>query len=95
MNRIAILLDKNGEFAGIFSDEPIAVFIVDPNAPHDRVYAYGSTIIGADKVDEQVRGFLPDPQGYGFGHMGVDAPRPAEKPKPTLRIVHPEDSSND
>jgi hypothetical protein len=93
MNRIAILLDKNGEFAGVFSDEPVAVFIVDPNAPHDRVYAYGSTVIGADKVDDQVRGFVPDPQGYSFGHVGVDTPRPVERPRPALRIVEPEDGA--
>ncbi len=93
MNRIAILLDKNGEFAGVFSDEPIAVFIVDPNAPHDRVYAYGSTVVGADKVDDQVRGFVPDRQGYSFGHSGVYAVGPVEKPKPSLRIVKPEDEA--
>lgn len=93
MNRLAILLDQSGEFAGVFSDEPIAVFIVDPNAPNDRVYAYGSTVIGADKVDEQVRGFVPDPQGNSFGHAGVDAVRLPELPRPALRIVQPEDGA--
>lgn len=91
MNRIAILLDKNGEFAGVFSDEPIAVFIVDANAPHDRVYAYGSTVVGAEKVDDQVRGFVPDPQGYSFGHVGVGAPKPAERTRPVLSVVQPEE----
>jgi hypothetical protein len=59
----------------------------------ESVYAYGSTVVGADKVDDQVRGFVPDPQGYSLGHAGVDAPKPAERPRPVLRVVQPEDEA--
>ncbi len=85
MNRIAIMLNAHGEFDGVFSDEPIAVFIIDPNSKDDRVYAYGAAVIGFEGVDDQVRGFVPDPH-HAHGHAGV-ALRKAPKPKPALRIV--------
>lgn len=48
VNRVCVLLDANGDFAGVASDSPIAVFVVDEAAPSDRVYAYASTVVGRD-----------------------------------------------
>lgn len=38
MNRIAIILDPNGNIERVVSDEPVDVYTVSESAPNDRVY---------------------------------------------------------
>lgn len=93
MNRIAILLNGAGEFAGVCSDEPVAVFIIDPNAKSDRVYHYGSTQVGPGFVDQATAGFIGDLSGHSLGHAGsamLARPQKPAPPKPSLRIVTPD-----
>jgi hypothetical protein len=91
MNRIAIMLNAAGEFSGVCSDEPVAVFIVDPNAKREPVYHFGSTQVGHEHVDRATAGFVGHPAGHSFGIAGGSAPPPKpEKPKPGLRVVTPD-----
>ena len=61
MNRVVIKLTKNGEFDGVCSDEPVEVFVVDPNCGADRVYLYGAAEIGPQHVRREIG-------GYAVGH---------------------------
>lgn len=37
-NRVAIILDDNGEFSGVVADSEIEFFVVQPSCERDRVY---------------------------------------------------------
>lgn len=44
MNRVVILLDKNGDLSVVASDEPVEVYVVSESAPDDRVYLYNAKV---------------------------------------------------
>lgn len=50
MNRVCIIMDKNGEFSGMASDEEIELFIVQPSCGRDPVYKYQSGVTGPQHV---------------------------------------------
>ena len=86
MNRVAIVLDQNGEFAGVASDEPIEFMIVAPHCPRDRVYLYESIDIGPEHVRALIGGFAVG--HWADGTLGDGDGRGKLPPsKPILRVV--------
>lgn len=62
--RLCVLLDTAGYFAGVVSDVPIRVFIIDEGAPTDRVYQLTEGI-GVQTGVQYVTGALGnDPVGH-------------------------------
>jgi cellulose synthase/poly-beta-1,6-N-acetylglucosamine synthase-like glycosyltransferase len=74
MNRVVITFDKSGCFS-VASDQEIEVFIVDDNAPNDRVYQMVADH-GVELVAAQLRG---DPVGCAndeqFGKLAPSRPK--------------------
>jgi len=53
MNRVAIVMNKIGDFDRIVSDEPIRCFSVSDHVPNDRVYEFRTLLdAGPVKVSE-------------------------------------------
>ncbi len=65
MNRVAIILDENGEFAGMVADSEVEFFVVQPSCERDRVYQYGSAQFGPQYVQAAF-------DGHPIGHAGDD-----------------------
>lgn len=65
MNRVAIILDANGEFSGVVADQEVEVFIVQPSCERDRVYRYNSAQFGPQYVHQAFA-------DHAVGHMGDD-----------------------
>lgn len=86
MNRVAIILDENGEFSGVVADSEIEFFVVQPSCERDRVYRYSSGQFGPQYVQMAF-------DGAPVGHMGDDmlgggTAYGKEPPsKPTLTVV--------
>lgn len=85
MNRVAIILDENGEFSGVVADAEIEFFVVQPSCERDRVYRYSSAQFGPQYVqmafDGAPVGHIDDNMLTGGTAYGKDAP---SKPKLTL-----------
>jgi hypothetical protein len=90
MNRIAIILNENGEFDGVVADTEVEVFVVQPSCERDRVYLYGSAQFGPQYVHAAFA-------GHSVGHAGDDmlaggtnyGKLPPSRPK--LSLVEPDD----
>lgn len=85
MNRIAIVLNAQGEIERVVSDEPIRCFTVDDNCPRDRVYELTTSLyVGVqhmrDVLGNEPTGHALDALGEGYG------PRKAPA-KPALKVV--------
>lgn len=86
LNRVAIILNANGEFDGVVADSAIEFFVVQPSCKRDRVYQYGSGQYGPQYVQQA---FAGNPVGHGGdgtldpdGGVGKFAPS-----RPTLKLV--------
>lgn len=94
MNRVAIILDANGDFDGVVADEEIEFYVVQPSCARDRVYKYDAVDYGPQHVqkafDGQPVGHLNDGMMHGDGNYGKLAPS-----RPALSLVSPEDQKND
>lgn len=88
MNRVAIILDENGEFSGMVADSEVEFFVVQPSCQRDRVYQYGSAQFGPQYVQAAF-------DGHPIGHAGDDmltggagyGKLPPSRPK--LKLVDP------
>ena len=85
MNRICIILDKDGQFSDIVADSEIEIFIVAPHCPSDRVYKYGAADFGPEHVRKHIG-------GYAVGHLhdgglGIGWESKLPPSKPALRVV--------
>jgi hypothetical protein len=84
-NRVAIILDENGEFSGVVADSEIEFFVVQPSCDRDRVYRYSSGQFGPQYVqaafDERPVGHIDDDMLEGGAGYGKEPP---SKPKLTL-----------
>ena len=89
MNRVAIILDANGEFSGVVADSEIEFFVVQPSCERDRVYRYSSGQFGPQYVREA---FAGNPVGHaGDDMLGGGTGYGKEPPsKPKLTLVDPE-----
>lgn len=85
INRVAIILDGNGEFAGMVADAEVEFFVVQPSCERDRVYKYSSAQFGPQYVQAAFA-------GHPIGHVDDDmleggtayGKLPASKPSLTL-----------
>ena len=50
MKRITFTTDERGLIHRICADEEIEVYVVDPNAPRDRVHQWSSLLVGSAHV---------------------------------------------
>lgn len=80
MNRVVIILSKQGEFEGVASDEPIEFFVYDESCKNEPVYSYRRVCVGPDKVKKLIGG---QSVAYGGDEVLID-PSPS---KPTIKSV--------
>ena len=85
LNRVAILLDENGDFDGVVADSEIEFYVVQPSCKRDRVYLYGSGLYGPQFVQEA---FAGNPVGYA-GDDTLDSTGTAKlsPSRPKLKLV--------
>lgn len=62
--RLCVLLDTAGYFAGVMSDVPLRVYIVDEGAPSDRVYQLTEGIGVHTGVQHVTAALRDDPVGH-------------------------------
>jgi hypothetical protein len=85
MNRICIVIDKNGDITDIAADTEIEIFWVAPHCPRDRVYKYESAEIGPEYVRKWIGGY---PVGHlNDGTFGIGEGSKMQPSKPKLTIV--------
>jgi len=87
MNRVAIVLDENGELDRVVSDEPIRCFVVDEKAPDDRVYELSTALsVGVHEV-RQCLGSEPIGHAMDDTFLGEGCGPRKSPPKPSLKPV--------
>lgn len=86
MNRVAIILDKNGHFDGVVGDSEVEFFVIDQHTPSDRVYKYSSGLWGPQHVREAFDG---NPVGHRYDGTLGDGDGTGKLPpsKPSLTVV--------
>lgn len=86
MNRVAIILDERGEFAGMVADSEVEFFVVQPSCDRDRVYQFSAAQFGPQYVqaafDGHPVGHRDDGMLYGDGDYGKLPPS-----RPILSLV--------
>lgn len=87
LNRVAIILDANGEFDGVVADAAIEFFVVQPSCKRDRVYKYESGSYGPQFVRAAFDGNPVGHAGDGTLDIGVEPTGKLPPSKSILKLV--------
>lgn len=63
MNRVVVVFDATGKIAEVVADGPVRVLFVDQGIARNRVFEFGTVLVGHEQVGRHIRGLPIDTWG--------------------------------